>query len=96
MSNETVMMECGHAANATLSPNGTPACAICAPNARATTIVATPPNLTGRTARCVYAPSGGPRRKCQNERPSDTGLPFFAHNAEAPLDSFYCGCWGWD
>jgi len=47
----TVMMECGHAANATT--DGEPCCAICAGIDAGWNVVAeNPPDLTGRMARC--------------------------------------------
>lgn len=91
-----VLMECGHAANASRGGTGAPACAICAPAEAAYTVAVGEPNLTDRMARCVYAPQGGPRKKCKNEVPSRSELAFFAHRPDEPLDSFYCGCYGWD
>ena len=102
------MMKCGHAANAVNARAGAPSCAICAgltPDADA--IDDAPPDLAGRTARCAHygqVPAGrlhesnyGCRRgeTCLCERPSSPELPFFAHQAGQPHDSFYCGCWGW-
>lgn len=47
------------------------------------------PSLEGRTARC---PS------CKKENPSGWNLPFFQLSRYFPegVDSFYCGCRGWD
>ena len=28
--------------------------------------------------------------------PSAPRLPFFGHKPDAPFDTFYCGCFGWD
>lgn len=92
----TAMMMCGHAANAERGSDGSPACAICAPAEAAYTVAASEPDLTGRMARCNYAPQGGPKKQCLGEVPSKKSLAFFSHKPDAPLDSFYCGCWGWD
>jgi hypothetical protein len=90
----TMMMECGHSANATKS-DGNPACAICAPSEASYKVVEAP-DLTGRMARCHYAPKGGTRKKCQQEVPSETTLAFFGHRPGEEKDSFYCGCYGWN
>lgn len=92
------MMECGHAANATKENGKLPCCVICWPDARAITVVRTEdePDLTGRMARCHYAPKGGPRKKCKQDVPSEKNLAFFSHNKDSEVDSFYCGCYGWD
>lgn len=67
----TVMLACGHAANAT-DKDGEPSCAICAGiDAGARVVVATP-DLDGRTARC----------SCGATRPSSTGLAFFEYRGE--------------
>jgi hypothetical protein len=94
----TPMMECGHAANATKENDKLPCCAICWPDPKSITKVkdGQEPDLTGRMARCTYAPKGGPRHKCAGEVPSKKSLAFFGHNPNAETDSFYCGCWGWD
>lgn len=81
------MMACGHAASGLQGrhPDTRPACVVCAmsgdPNA---TVIADPPDLTGRTARCVYygtVSSGrsheGPCTRgqpCDCERPSTEGI----------------------
>ena len=65
----SVMMECGHATNAT--SDGLPVCAICAPNVRAYT-VASDPDLTDREARCG----------CGKIVPSSKGLAFFEYRGE--------------
>lgn len=108
------MMKCGHAANAKYKDGDEwqPSCAICvgiAPGA--TEVDETPPDLTGRTARCSYygstpRPRGSSREgpcgrtdPCLCERPSDDDsgrLAFFGHKPDKPHDQFYCGCWGWD
>jgi len=92
----TAMMMCGHAANAERGSDGSPACAICAPAEAAYTVAAKAPDLTGRMARCHYAPKGGTRKKCMGDVPSHMSLAFFSHDPDAPLDAFYCGCYGWD
>jgi hypothetical protein len=81
------MMKCGHAANATDS-KGNPVCVICIGIDPGAEIVdESPPNLEGRTARCVY---------CSCEEPSSPNLPFFEYNPKGEKDTFYCGCRGWD
>jgi hypothetical protein len=47
------------------------------------------PDLSERTARCPY---------CKSQRPSDYSLPFFelARPLSEDMDSFYCGCRGWE
>ena len=45
------------------------------------------PDLTGRMAKCPY---------CKNTQPSATTLAFFQHRPDQALDSYYCGCCGWD
>lgn len=101
----SIMMECGHAAQA-VDGNGAPVCVICAgihPGARI--VSTTPPDLTGRTARCAYFRTGpnpskseGPcgRGMCHCERPSSPSLAFFEHTPSKSHDNYYCGCFGWD
>ena len=104
----TPMMECGHAANAQ-NGKGEPSCVICVGiHPGAEKVVANPPDLSKRTARCSYygsVPTGrsheGPHgcergKPCMCERPSSSELAFFSHKADKPHDDFYCGCWGWD
>lgn len=43
------------------------------------------PSLEGRTASCGY---------CSKKTKSDYGLPFFS--LREGVDSYYCGCFGWD
>jgi len=85
------MMACGHRANAHGSkvvdgvrvefPH---ACVIC----DCFTIADSPPDLTGRKARCSY---------CKKERDStDKWLAFFGHRPNELYDEYYCGCRGWD
>ena len=33
---------------------------------------------------------------CRCEVPSNAALPFFQSHPEKPMDTFYCGCRGWD
>ena len=61
----TVMMACGHSANAEWG--GKPSCAICGGLASKT--VAVTPDLAGRVARCY----------CGREVPSGPGLAFFEY-----------------
>lgn len=77
----TVMMECGHSANATC--DGKPACAICS----CYKIAESSPDLTGRKAKCPY---------CKKTVTSNTDLPFFEYRPGHECDSYYCGCRGWD
>lgn len=103
------MMKCGHAANSMGSPAGStekmPACVICSCFEQAES-----PNLTGRKARCAYY--GTPVKSswyngnacdvcktgenCQCEKPSSTGLWFFASHPDKEYDEFYCACHGAD
>lgn len=45
------------------------------------------PDLSGRRAACEY---------CGKQQPSALTLPFFEYHLDQPLDSYYCGCRGWD
>jgi hypothetical protein len=81
-----MMMKCGHTANAVTKENQ-PCCVICAGIIPGAYEVADTPDLTGRTARCLY---------CAAERSSALNLPFFKHNPAAEHDEFYSGCRGWD
>lgn len=66
------MMACGHAANATTVVDGqrVPSCAICAGIDPGATMIAPPPDLTGRISRCT----------CGKEAPSDSRmLAFFEY-----------------
>lgn len=88
------MMACGHAANGTQRIDGVdvPCCVICAGTGvgeKARTVVAAPPDLTGRRARCTYFDESigkcKPTRHTRftnptnSERASDPGLPFFEY-----------------
>ena len=87
------MMACGHTAQA-VDAEGRPACAICVgrkPEARR--VADSPPDLTGREARCGGAQL---RKRCRGPVPSATGLAFFGHRPDAKFDTYYCGCDGWD
>lgn len=69
-----------------------------------------PPDLTGRRAKCGYFGRGGfrnygpiygggkcSRQKCECLVPSSLdGLPFFSYQPDKEHDSFFCGCGGWD
>lgn len=83
-----VMMRCGHAANAT--NDGFRVCVICyGIKPGADEIDNTPPDLTGRMAKC----------DCGRTVPSSIDLPFFQYGSwsgKAPYDRFYCGHAGWD
>jgi len=82
------IMECGCAANGTLRQMDgivfDPPIPICA--VHDCTIIMTPPDLTGRTAKC----------NDHGEVPSSLDLPFFQHRPEWPHDRYYCGCRGWN
>lgn len=75
------MMKCGHEANATY--NGKPCCVICAgilPHAYV--IDESPPDLSGRTAKCAY---------CGKEQPSNPErLAFFEYCGENSIEATYC------
>lgn len=89
----TVMMKCGHAANATDRKTGKPVCVICVGiSPGATEIDDSPPDLLERRARCSYYGFG----RCESEGPSSPELAFFEHKPEKDHDSFYCGCRGWN
>jgi len=66
----SVMMACGHTANAT--HEGQPACAVCAGIAEGWATVVAGPSLEGRTARCG----------CGRIEPSSAKLPFFEFRGE--------------
>lgn len=83
----TVMMKCGHAANAQ-DETGKPVCVICIGIRDGADEVVEAPDLTGRTAFCVYGKHA--------EVPSDLSLPFFEHLPDQPRDRYYCGCFGWN
>ncbi len=78
-------MKCGHVASAK-NQDGKPSCPICIgikPGAEE--VEETLPDLKGRIAVCAY---------CKSTRPSDLSLAFFEMGST--MDSFYCGCRGWD
>lgn len=82
------MMKCGHAANASTN-SGYPVCAICIGIHEGAVLVAEAPDLTGRQASCTY---------CKRLAPSENYamLAFFSHTPHDEVDSYYCGCHGWD
>jgi hypothetical protein len=73
---ETVILECGHSANAT-DGNGQPACAIHSTAQGGTTPVRTAPDLTARQARC----------SCGSTANSSTGLAFFEYLGDGSRDA---------
>lgn len=85
----TTMMKCGHAANAKRRETGEPVCVICVGiDPGATVVDDTPPDLSKRTAKCVY---------CKKTTPSDSDFrPFFEYRPNCESDSYYCGCRGWE
>jgi len=46
------------------------------------------PDLTGRVATCGL--------NCKSQRPSSLDLAFFEYRPNREMDSYYCGCRGWD
>ena len=84
---DTPMMGCGHSANAK-KDDGSPCCAICSGHDPGACIVADPPYLAGRMARCNY----GPHKDVQ----SNVNLAFFEYQPMEKTDAYYCGCWGWN
>jgi hypothetical protein len=87
------MMSCGHTANGKKYLKGTqdkiPCCVICSCDELATE----KPDLKGRLAVCMYGNAKG--SKCQPV-PSKVTLPFFRHEPTKEVDSFFCGCRGFD
>lgn len=77
-------MKCGHVSNAK-TENGDPCCAICIGFTNDAEIVVEKPSLEGRTAKCFY---------CSSKTDSAYTLPFFGMGEK--IDSYYCGCFGWD
>jgi hypothetical protein len=76
-----VMLECGHAANAT-DKSGAPVCAICIGIHPGATVVAkSAPDLTGRIAKCGY---------CGKEAPSSTDLAFFEYQGADTYAASWC------
>jgi hypothetical protein len=106
MPKEATLMECGHTAQA-VDSKGNPCCVICVLitpelDKKART-PATPPDLTGRFARCSYdrpgSGGGGKYRKHEDGdsiRPTTLSLAFLELKPDAQWDDYYCGCWGWD
>lgn len=43
--------------------------------------------LSGRMCKCSY---------CGQTVPSKMSLPFFKYNVNKKIDSYYCGCWGFE
>lgn len=99
-----VMMECGCAANSihtTKEGKKIPACVVCAGiRPGAYTIAKTPPDFTGRRARCAYYGQSKGRHgrgNCDSEADSDPKmLAFFESHPDEDFDIYYCGCHGWD
>lgn len=50
-----------------------------------------PESVMGRRSKCAYY-----GQRCKVEVDSDPSLPFFKHRPDAPYDTHYCGCRGWD
>jgi hypothetical protein len=91
MSKDIIFMQCGHTANATTKNddgNEIPCCVLCCSrNDLASKTVVTPPDITGRKARCSY---------CYLTVNSDFDLAFFECRPDHEFDCYYCGCRGWD
>ena len=81
-----IAMKCGCAAQGTVTRKDEPAVVGCLVHG-CTEVAEAPPDLTGRTAICLY---GG------NEVPSSHSLAFFEHRPNEKHDRYYCGCYGWD
>jgi hypothetical protein len=78
---DTVMMECGHAANATTE--GNPCCAICFMlDPGATVVSVSPPSLEGRIAVCPH---------CKKTKPSSPELAFFEYRGPGSDNCSKCG-----
>jgi len=83
----TTFLQCGHIAQTTDPDHGdVPCCVMCKPS-EATRTPAVEPNLEGRKAKC---------RECDKTRDSSLELAFFRHQPLRSMDSFFCGCGGWD
>lgn len=81
------VMKCGHTALGR-KKDGSPVCPMCVGlDPRAEVVDVSPPSLEGRKAVCPH---------CKRERDSDYGLPFFEYRPQHSMDSYYCGCRGWD
>lgn len=82
-----VMMACGHISTSTerLRDGSTrPACVMCGCFDIDDAFTGIP---EGRMARCT---------DCNKTASSNVDLPFFKSCPDEPMDSYYCGCWGWD
>lgn len=102
------MMKCGHAANAS-DGAGRRICLIC-PTAAGSRETDPSVDLTSRQAACSHTLRTGYahdseavlRARARGETPRDglvpshSGLPFFKSCPGEPVDTYYCGCWGWD
>lgn len=73
---DTVILECGHSANAT-NGNGEPSCAIHSDAQGGSTPVRLGPDLTGRQAQC----------QCGNTATSSKGLAFFEYLGEGSREA---------
>ena len=76
-----ILMKCGHLSNAKY--RGNPICIIC--NCYETKDGVS--NLKDRKAKCIY---------CERTEASSTKLCLFKFMPDKKLDSYYCGCKGWD
>lgn len=78
---DSIMMKCGHTANA-VNSKGEPCCVIC----DCTEIQQNKPKIKHRKAKCIY---------CGRMLKSEWDLAFFKHT-DTQYDEYYCGCQGWD
>lgn len=82
-----VLMKCGCRAQGVNAATGKPVCVVHIGIKAGADEVADAPDLTGRIAQCCY---------CRAQAASSLALAFFEHHPERKLDSYYCGCRGWD
>lgn len=82
----TTFMVCGCVARAT-DANGDPVCVTHLGIQDGANRPAEVPDLTGRKAQCS---------DCRTTKDSSPSLAFFTHRSNSELDSFYCGCRGWN
>jgi len=84
-----VLMECGHTSNTKFDDK--PACVICFPKEEAMRISSENPDLRNRIAKCIYCP-----KTMTSETAWEENAAFFSYRPDKPVDTYYCGCEGWD